>query len=973
MTEKDLKRPVPNQANDVTEITEPGAQKFDQEPTIVAGEETTGVNTKSESENHQKTKTSIDTGKTTVIYPPEFDAAKERTPDTNKTVIGAEGQSTGTGNFSLDQSNAPTNIGGPPPDFSLLQVDEVSAIGESIGEYEITEELGRGGMGVVYKARHKQLRRDVALKMILNGAHTSKKFLKRFVTEARAVAALQHPNIVQLFDFGEHAGLPYFTLEFVDGQDLQRMLKGEPQTAEDCARMVESLARAMHYAHGQNIVHRDLKPANVLVGKDGTLKITDFGLARDVEDESQDTRTGTVMGSPSYMSPEQAEGRINDVGPASDQYSLGAVLYQLITARAPFAAAKTIDTITQVVKNDPIPPRRFQPEVPIELETICLKTLQKDPASRYANCEELAEDLRRYLAGEPIKARPASKLVSVWKWCKRNPFIAWPSAASLALLLTTAIVASWSWVSVSAANTALATANQQVQQKNQIITKEKEKEKQLRMLAEENEQRARKQAELALGMFQRVITKVDPILAPLPNMQQQRLGLMKDIETQWNEIDKTVRDDDLSQAVPTLMAARLALMNIYTELGEYGPAKRLAEAVLATARGRVKLRDGTTATRYNLALILQRVAAVHSQTDPDRRTVISHLLESQNLLDDCRKNPKKGPDGKITAAEAIEAQAATNSQNLGVAYLFEGNLTESLAVLKDARESFSKLIDQLADQPAQRGRVLGLRISLAQAVLSQAYVKLRMELPDESLELYRTALAMNEQLAKDTNNNSYAAGLRAGAIGFLGEAWHWMDQFKPAEEKLTTSVEQFEKLYAADKKDIAKTRNLATAHYRLGCVYDDMNNAAKAKEHFSRSLSLYADLVKTGGFKFKQYHMKALARVGEVEAAQKLASELNATSEQNERKQLDSGLLWIEPNASVHVMRAQALAQVVRHLPDDQKTAAIDAAFKAIDQAIASGYRDPYKIRVHSDFEPLHSDPRFAAAVDRVRTMAARQ
>jgi tetratricopeptide (TPR) repeat protein/tRNA A-37 threonylcarbamoyl transferase component Bud32 len=300
--------------------------------------------------------------------------------------------------------------------------------------YEILGELGRGGMGVVYKARQKRLNRVVALKMVLAGAHASSHQLGRFHAEAEAVAQLQHPNIVQIFEVGDHDGLPYFSLEFVEGGSLAERIGGKPRPPREAAETVELLAQAMAVAHQHGIVHRDLKPANVLVTRDAQPKITDFGLVKRVEGGSELTQSGTLMGSPSYMSPEQAHGRTHEIGPLSDLYSLGAILYELLTGRAPFVGTSILETLEQVRNRDAVPPSRLQPKVPRDLETICLKCLQKEYGKRYPNCEALAEDLHRFSAGEPIRARPIGRAERLWRWCRRNPRVAVLSGAVAVLM-----------------------------------------------------------------------------------------------------------------------------------------------------------------------------------------------------------------------------------------------------------------------------------------------------------------------------------------------------------------------------------------------------------------------------------------------------------------------------------------------------------------------------------------------------------
>jgi WD40 repeat protein len=282
-------------------------------------------------------------------------------------------------------------------------------------------------MGVVYEARQVGLNRQVALKTILAGGHASVADLDRFRTEAEAIARLLHPNIVQVYETGAHAGLPYFSLEFCPSGSLDSKLDGTPWEPERAAALVEALARAIQHAHAHGVIHRDLKPANVLLAADGTPKVTDFGLAKRLDSTSARTQAGAILGTPSYMAPEQAGGQA--VGPATDVYALGAILYELMTGRPPFRAATPLDTVLQVVSDDPVPPTRLNPKTPQDLETIALKCLTKDPAKRYATAAVMADDLRRFQAGEPILARPAGPIEKAVKWAKRRPAVAGLSAA----------------------------------------------------------------------------------------------------------------------------------------------------------------------------------------------------------------------------------------------------------------------------------------------------------------------------------------------------------------------------------------------------------------------------------------------------------------------------------------------------------------------------------------------------------------
>jgi serine/threonine-protein kinase len=300
---------------------------------------------------------------------------------------------------------------GGPPDTNL----------PSIPGYEVEAVLGRGGMGVVYRARHLRLNRPVALKMLLAGDCAGPSDRARFQREAEAVAGLRHANIVQVYDVGEQDGRPYFTMEIVQGGSLAEKLAGAPQPAREAAALVVTLAEAVWAAHQGGIVHRDLKPANVLLTADGTPKISDFGLARRLEGGERLTLSGALLGTPSYMAPEQARGRTQTLGPPVDIYALGAILYELLTGRPPFRGETAADTVLQVMSQEPVPPSRLNPRVPRDLETICLKCLHKEPPRRYASAAALAEDLRCFLHGEAIAARPEGRLARLARRVRRRP------------------------------------------------------------------------------------------------------------------------------------------------------------------------------------------------------------------------------------------------------------------------------------------------------------------------------------------------------------------------------------------------------------------------------------------------------------------------------------------------------------------------------------------------------------------------
>ena len=290
--------------------------------------------------------------------------------------------------------------------------------------YRLEAILGTGGMGIVYQAWHLHLNRPVALKMLLAGAHAPPADRERFQREAEAVAALQHSNIVQIYDVDEVDDRPYFTMELVEAGSLADRIRGIPQPARQSAVLVSMLADAIHVAHQAGIVHRDLKPGNILLTADDTPKITDFGLARWLDGSTGLTLSGALVGTPSYMAPEQARGDKGAIGPASDVYALGAILYELLTGRPPFRSDTASATLHQVANEEPVPPRRLNPRVPRDLQTICLKCLRKEPHRRYASAQALAEDLRRFERGEPIQARPVGPVERTVRWVRRRPALA---------------------------------------------------------------------------------------------------------------------------------------------------------------------------------------------------------------------------------------------------------------------------------------------------------------------------------------------------------------------------------------------------------------------------------------------------------------------------------------------------------------------------------------------------------------------
>jgi serine/threonine protein kinase len=479
--------------------------------------------------------------------------------------------------------------------------------------YETLGILGRGGMGVVYKARQVSLNRVVALKMVLAAEHADPRELTRFRTEGEAVAQLHHPHIVQIFEVGEYAGRPFLALEYLEGGSLEARLDGTPLLPRHAAELVATLARAIHYAHGRGIVHRDLKPANILLQiadcglriepnaislpdpqsairtpQSAIPKITDFGLAKRLDAPGQ-TQTGQVMGTPSYMAPEQAAGDSKAIGPACDIYALGAILYELLTGRPPFKAATSMETLQQVLYADPASPTSLQPQTPFDLETIALKCLHKDPQKRYASAQDLADDLERYLAGQPILARRVSWFERLLKWVKRRPAVAALLGVSVAAVLCLIALGAWSYAEIE-------DALEQTEIQRDAATRQGQR-------AERNFDQARK-------AVQRLMRVAKDKLSHLPRMEQEHRAILLEAVKFY----ETLQKEENSPAVRQNIAEAYALMGAAEErFGNFDQAEVYQRRSLAIRRDLVAEFPGRHDYEHDLANSLSHLGGVLEQ------------------------------------------------------------------------------------------------------------------------------------------------------------------------------------------------------------------------------------------------------------------------------------------------------------------------------------------------------------------------
>jgi predicted Ser/Thr protein kinase len=620
-----------------------------------------------------------------------------------------------------------------------------------ISGYDIERELGRGGMGVVYLARQRALDRVVALKVIRSAAEAGSDEVARFRSEAEAIARLQHPNIVQIFEVGDWhppggPPAPFCALEYIDGGTLHDLGDGHPVAPRKTAEVMELVARAVHAAHRAGIVHRDLKPANVLLTRDGTPKLTDFGLAKRLDTDQSQTSTGTVMGTPLYMAPEQAAGRVHEISPATDVYSLGAMLYEFLVGRPPICGETMVDTLVMVQQVDPVPVRRLQPNCPRDLETICLKCLEKQPRRRYATAVDLADDLRRWLDGEPVRARPVPAWERAWKWARRRP-----AAAALMAVGTLATVGfavgGWAYAENQRRLTAAAVAQRDRADAN-------------RKLAE----KAVKDLLLNVG---------SDTIARDPGMERVRKKLLKLGRDYYGHLAAQASDDP--DARREAARARRLAGDIHVMLGDPDAAEHDYDAAVTELGELVKLPRGSRAARAELARTLtgrgdarvttgrpaeaeaayraagaewEALAADATPTDEERgdgtdtRLGLGAALVALDRLDDAEAVLRSVASGLADdSAPALRQRRAQALNRLGEVLARTGRAADAEAACREAVGQFRSLASDFPAEPDFRRQEAVVRDNLGNL--------LRDTRPSEAETEYRAALALRTDLAAE--------------------------------------------------------------------------------------------------------------------------------------------------------------------------------------------------------------------------------
>jgi serine/threonine-protein kinase len=890
---------------------------------------------------------------------------------------------------TIEASVLPAGFGAGPRDPSVAlrlsacdsRASGGSSSGRSVGGYQILGELGRGGMGVVYKARQRGLQRLVALKMILAADHADEQHRARFHTEAEAVARLQHPNIVQIHEVGEHEGLPYFSLEFVDGQPLDAKIAGTPHAPREAAQLTETLARAIHFAHQQGIVHRDLKPANILMTHDGIPKITDFGLAKFLEgSDSSQTKTGTLLGTPSYMAPEQARGDIRMIGPHSDLYALGTILYELLTGRPPFQGADAMDTLTRVTRDEPVPPSRVQPKTPRDLETICLKCLHKEPARRYKDCFELAEDLRRFLASESILARPVGNAERLWRWYLRNPTLAAAVAAIFALLVVVSIGSTWAAFTIRAEKE-LAKRNELKARASEIVAQQR------KVIAEANEQKAKtsekladEQAELALNTLGLLIGKVQTQLGKQPGVQPLKRELL---ETAMSGL-KRVAGGAPGQLRRHISDAYLQMGGIARELGNSADASKYWRQHYEMAASALRDSPGNERLKVEMAWACRSLGEISIEQGDLRKALAYHEralalrkeIAAVPVAERLRRNERLAEADRLTPWKNV-LQLSEEYTRIGLIHYYLG---DSAAAEEPVLKSLALREKLVNDAAQEKGAALGApgaeqlgeaRQNLARNDHLLGEIYFRLKNPKLSRTYYQKCEDIREALLRDDERDV--------------ERRQQSGQPRPPDFRLMADLAELHEMYGARlfslgaplteviphiDRAIALSRrvlemdkaagshqNLAKALYSRGVVAARAGDSAAAASSLRECLEIRQELADKDAtsYRKKLALLEVLARIGTHAKADRLAEQLR---------------LGHEKDAEFLISAARCYAQCMLAVPDQSafRQRYLRLALAGLEAALKQGYKDLMTLETDPDLDPLRESPEFKNVLEKVGT-----
>jgi serine/threonine protein kinase len=804
----------------------------------------------------------------------------------------------------------------------------------SVPGYEVLELLGRGGMGVVYKARQLGLDRLVALKMILAG-----ECVARFRSEAQAAARLQHPNIVQVHEIGEHNGVPYYSLELIEGGSLARRVARQPQPPGASAALVEMLARAVHFAHTQGIIHRDLKPANILLtdepgaATDDTAtptvtgasvlrpscrpKITDFGLAKSVADPGQ-TRTGDLLGTPSYMAPEQARGD-RAVGPAADVYALGAILYELLTSRPPFKGTSAHDTLQQLQTREPVPPGQLQATVPVDLETICLKCLQKEPRKRYGSAQELADDLRRFQEGRPIIARPVGSVERLFRWARRNPRTAALLGAVAALLLALAGV-SWLFTLWLAQEKAAVVQAKGAADENARRADENAK------VAAERAKAAAEQANLAVEALGAVVGKAQALLEDLPNSVKARQELLAQAVKLLERVERNHQPGLTDRA---LAAAHKKMGDICLATKQKDNALRHYEKGRDLTAGLLEADPKSDREMGNHAVFLAALGDWHKDKDADKaRELYDDALRLQTAALEVTDGAALTPAEKKLSAAATHDRLGTLAYNRKETEKARPHFEAALALRESAHAAAP--CDESLHGLAQSHYFLGS-------------VHRRLGDRDAALEHFARSQALRRRLYEANRTSVRARDELAAADGAAGELQLTRKDKEAAQQSFDEEKRLRRELYDTDRRNGPALRRLALALYHAGCAARAVGDEPAAKKDFDECVQLRRTYASAAGKDVSAQVdlMLAYARAGNDQEAARIAEQRVRPA----AKDKDAGKLF--QIACCYAVCVEAARE------ESDKSKYVAKAVEALNQAWALGFRDVSALDTDPDLDAL--------------------
>lgn len=790
--------------------------------------------------------------------------------------------------------------------------------------FVLDSELGRGGMGVVYLARETALNREVAIKMLRAEVDAGSAYLERFEKEARAVAELNDSRFVQIHALAESDSGPYMVLEYIAGGSLEQFRRGRPQAVRFAAEIVETLARAMQKAHDAGLVHRDLKPHNVLLTPDGSPKITDFGLVKRWNAEAaSDTRQGSLLGTVSYMSPEQSLGAEN-VGPEADIFALGGILYCLLTGRPAFLAATEFDTLTQLRTQDPVPPTRMRSDIPKDLETICLKCLEKDPAKRYESSQRLAEDIHRFLSGRPIEARPVSAAEHGWRWAKRNPWVA-GLATSLATLLLVSTVLGWillAW--------------------ERDAREEAERQTQLADDATEAEQEATREAEdfrdEAQDMYRTIVGPIDDILEGSKVDPDTRRAINDLAIKNFADVVKHERARTSPVARRDQARGYQNLGHINRELGRMNDARKEFQRAYDITKKLCEDLPQEPVHLRNLAAITNEVADFYKVAQPERaRKLYQEALELRERW------------------AAMRPERHEAKQSVAQSHMLLGRQAERMEEPTKAIEQYRMALEVFAALPEEFQARTDVNREIAETLTRQGNAYFEQGDDERALPRLEQAVLRREEALKRnvslvTRHDLCHARLTLGDFHIVRRR-----DAKAAWKYYADVLREFQQMYEESQTEFQTRRDLAAIEYRVGVTLElaeanqiTLDAAGDADTHFANSCRLREELAKIDPTRLqpKIALALALARCRRFVEAEKLANQLAARGPRN--------AALLSKAASVFAVCSKADDT---SLADRCRSKALDA----LERSVNAGWKNWHSLQDDPDFEPLRDHPAVVA------------